>query len=415
MARNRKIKTYKKIYSEPNGPFSSPLGVVAMALGLVLVTIIGWSAYGPVYHFVMGIGEKSSEASSPSGAVSDPGDASGASVSGVDGDDTAAPPQPAGIDSLRAVYMPAQYASDLNRVDAFLNALPAGSYDTVIVDVKDSSGKIYYKSAVELAVKAEAVATQALDASVLSARIRGAGYRPAARLHAFSDHMVSAYDWKAAVMYMNTDWTWLDNSAELGGKPWLSPYSDTAQNYVIDIASELAQGGFEFILVDSVHFPTGVGIEKAGYGEAGQRTSRLDQLKAFANRMAQAVERAGGQCALYIPATSILSPSDLIYGGNPLDIHSGTVVVGMMPGTLLAGSNIGGTVVANPMGDPAGTVSALFGLVPEAAHGRTVAWLQGYNADGTAAETSFVAAQVRGVPGDAQGYIVYNPQGSYKK
>jgi hypothetical protein len=296
-------------------------------------------------------------------------------------------------------------------VDAFLGALPAGVYNTVVVELKGSTGALYYKSSVELAVQAGAVPAQGMDAAALAGRIRQAGYRPAARIHAFSDHMLPSLKREAAIMYMNTDWMWLDNAPELGGKPWLNPYSDTAQSYIVEIATELARGGFSYIVADTVSFPSGVGIEKAGYGEAEQRTSRQAQLKAFATRLSGAVETAGGRLVIYVPATALFAPSELVYGGSALDIHGGMMAVGMMPGTLQPDLSIGGQTITDPMADPAATVAALFSLLPEEAHPRTLAFLQGSGGAGP----GFVAAQIKGVPAAAGGYMVYNPQGSYRE
>lgn len=419
MARNRRIKSYKRIYQESNGPFSSPVGVVVMAVAIIAIAIAGWSLYGPVYDFIMGYGEREAEPPSSS-------DASNASVPPSSVIPEPSQPTPLqnnavqsgkatqGISSLKAAYMPAQFALDLNRIDAFISALPQDEYDTIIVDLKDDNGTLYYKSQLEQAVAAEAIAPRSLDASAIAARIRGAGFRPAARINSFNDHIMSAYDRDCAVLYMNTDWTWLDNSPDLGGKPWLNPYSEKAQKYITDVSLELVSGGFDLIILDSLHFPTGVGLEKAGFGEAEVGTPRIEQLKLFAGNISDRIQNAGGRCAIYLPISAVLSPSNLVYGGNPFDISRGTYFVEMLPAAVPNGTVIGGTQIKDSIGTPESVVSALYAAVPSEDRANVVAWLQGYAQDGTTADASFIEEQISAVP-DGGGYVVYNPQGAYKE
>lgn len=48
---------------------------------------------------------------------------------------------------------------------------------------------------------------------------------------------------------------WLDNEASKGGKPWLNPYSQTAQNYLLEVVKEVKNLGVDAILLDGVQFP----------------------------------------------------------------------------------------------------------------------------------------------------------------
>ena len=58
-----------------------------------------------------------------------------------------------------------------------------------------------------------------------------------------------------AVHYNKTQMIWLDNEASKGGKPWLNPYSQTAQNYLLEVVKEVKNLGVDAILLDGVQLP----------------------------------------------------------------------------------------------------------------------------------------------------------------
>lgn len=128
------------------------------------------------------------------------------------------------------------------------------------------------------------------------------------------------------VRYYDTESLWYDNDPAQGGKPWLNPCSAQVREYLVSLASELVSSGFDIILLDSVQFPSGLGLEKAGYGIANP--DRAQVLDGFITQVRKTVEDAGGRLIVCLPSDALL-PGDeagdalitpnnqMIYGGNP--------------------------------------------------------------------------------------------------
>ena len=76
-----------------------------------------------------------------------------------------------------------------------------------------------------------------------------------ARIYCFKDTQMPRIDRTMAVHYNKTQMIWLDNEASKGGKPWLNPYSQTAQNYLLEVVKEVKNLGVDAILLDGVQFP----------------------------------------------------------------------------------------------------------------------------------------------------------------
>ena len=89
-----------------------------------------------------------------------------------------------------------------------------------------------------------------------------------------------------AIRYESEDGVlWLDDSVDNGGKPWLNPYSDTAQKYVLDIIYDAVDFGADAIILDGLRFPEeSAAMGYAYFGVGTDDISREEALGMFAKR-----------------------------------------------------------------------------------------------------------------------------------
>lgn len=413
MKKRPKIKRYGNIYGR-GARTGSLLMVVAMVMGLGLLAVVGWSLYTPIHDMIMGLGQEprpSSDAPLPSAAP----------IPGEEPPPDAPPavlPNPAGTQKeFRGLYAPPSAVADFSVLDGLIAAAKEAGLTAIMVDAKDATGSVLYRTEAARAVSARAVAENAYDAAAVAKRIADAGLTPVARIHAFRDNLMGRFDRDVAVGYYDTRTNWLDNSVALGGKAWLNPYSDGARTYIIDLAAELTALGFEQIVVDSVQFPSGVALDKAGYGPQAVGVGRADALKSFSQELEKAVAAAGGSMMLYYPANGVVGENPMIYGGNAASLASEITVLGILPTSLPDDLSLGGTVVARPGDDYAATVTAVLEyaatVTPENA--RLIAMLQAYGADGALLPAGDLTRQAEAArAAGAAGYLFYNPQGNYR-
>ncbi len=266
------------------------------------------------------------------------------------------------------------------------------------MEAKGSDGLVCFKSENETALENGTVWSMSYDAAAAAKQIKAAGMRPAARIWAFRDPLLSAARRDLAVLYGNSEARWLDNSLNKGGKSWLNPCSEEARRYLIDLAVELTEAGFEEIFLTGLQFPTGLQIEYANYGI--RDFSRSQMLSDFVAEITKEVEAAGGVLRANVPADSLSSVKDersaaqqdalneRMYGGSPDGIVGKHAY-------LTLGVSDDQTAVRSYLAQHSGTDWALF--------------LPSYAMDGTA-----ITAQAAVGPFNTDwSYVLYHPRGTY--
>jgi hypothetical protein len=388
LRRGRKIKRYGNIYGRAAGT-GSWLIVLAMVAGILLFALIGWGLYTPVHGFIMGLTE--SEASSSASVVTP------SQPSHPDEGLPSSPSQPAGVraENFTGIYAPFSAVADRAVLDSLIGQAKSAGLGAVMVDAKDATGAVLFDSDNPTAVQARAVDPAAYDAAAVAAQISAQGLEPVARIHAFRDSLASSHARQMAVHYYDTDIVWLDNAPELGGKTWLNPYSQEACGYVVALAAELVDKGFSTIVVDSVQFPSGVGLDKAGFGANLTRT-KSEQLAAFVSELDQAVAAAGGRAAPALPSEALEQTADAqnlsLYGGSPAAM-------------------VGSAAVLRAPNDKEAIEQAVKTARHLAPGAEWTAMILAYQTDGAMADA--VEAAETALQGGAAGYLLYHPQGNY--
>lgn len=203
---------------------------------------------------------------------------------------------------------------------ATLQTAADAGFNSVIVDMKDAEGVLYYRSATDRAIQVNSFASDALTTEELQAlfnTVKEAGLRPIVRLYAFKDNAAARVLADARVTPTgNSGWVWYDNKPANGGKAWLNPYADAAHTYIIDMARELRDAGAGAIMLDGVQFPAQV--SGASFGSStNANKARNEILSAFVK---EAEELLGDHCPVILSCTadSARGEKTQVYGGNPL-------------------------------------------------------------------------------------------------
>ncbi len=401
MKKGNKIRRYGNIYGRGAGSGSWQI-IVAMAAGVLLFGVIGWSLYTPLQNWIERLGEEQPSSSSQQTPSSMPvssqeQDTSTSQPAAAEPDGTQR--EPALQSRMEGIYLPVTLLGDSGVLSGFLERASAASLNTVVVEAKDATGAVLYRSSNELARSVGANDVSAYDPAAVAKTIRDAGFTPAVRLHAFRDSLAPAYAREAGVRYYDTESLWYDNDPEQGGKAWLNPCSQQAQDYILSLAGELVESGFEMVLLDSVQFPSGVALEKAGYGV--ENPDRAKVLSDFVDRVRRTVEEKGATLVLCLPSDALLTGEEktdaeiseinrMIYGENPVSSLEGTVLLGLSNNLELARTLLQRAGEQNPQ-------VRWIGLLPA------------YRNDGSLLDCRAILSSVN--PGE---YLLYNPAGNYQ-
>ena len=255
----------------------------------------------------------------------------------------------------RAQYITADELGGGIAFDLFFGQLSESGANAVLLDYKNESGELCTDTGADTAGELGASAANAAAADTV-ARLKAQGYRIIARIHCFKDPLAASQLPEAAVTDADGTTVWLDDSARNGGQPWLNPYSETAQLYLLGVIGSAVDFGADVILLDSVQFPTGDLAARATYpGETESTYSRNAILQSF-------IERAKAQVgevplAVAMPLSAALFGDTAAYGGGLFDSAADMAAVTLTRTGLADGAMLGRTAYSADM-DEASFLSA---------------------------------------------------------
>lgn len=201
------------------------------------------------------------------------GEASGPDASGPDGADAlpadgevrepepAPPPSPISLpdepptferpEHVRGVYVNAWSAGSTDRMESLIRLARATEINSLVIDLKDVSGRLSYSSGVKLARSIGAVRGPAIrDPVGLLERLSEEGIYPIARIVIVRDPVLARARPHLAIQHRDGG-VWSDAR----GDRWLDPYRWEVWEYHVDLAKEALRMGFPEIQWDYVRFP----------------------------------------------------------------------------------------------------------------------------------------------------------------
>ncbi|HEU5324439.1 MAG TPA: putative glycoside hydrolase [Candidatus Limnocylindria bacterium] len=151
----------------------------------------------------------------------------------------------------RALYAPAAVFEAPGRLDNFLDLMERTEANAMVIDVKETSGQLYYATDLPEAVEAGAVMDNPIfDLSELLPMLKERGIYTIARMVVMKDNTTAAARPELAVRNVATGEPWRDN---IGGA-WLDPSAPGVAEYIAAIAGDLADKGFDEVQLDYIRF-----------------------------------------------------------------------------------------------------------------------------------------------------------------
>ena len=330
----RKIyKTKEKNYYGKT-PMAKALSVALTILLIGGIGFIGYSVAEPIVNY-----------------TKKKGDDTAASTDATQ--DEIAATEPLSVPSSEVtVREPAEYKAVAFRVGDILNTdtlkaaidrIPSGpDIEYIEIPLKISGGNIYYSSSVMYAVNSGAVQNMISLADVTGI-IKSAGYRPAAVISTFNDNKIPAIDPTAGYVTYNTGEQWIDNDISAGGKPWMTPYSSVAVNYIADIVTEVSSAGFEKVICSDMVFPNFRRSDLELLPEELSSKKRFQALTSAANLFYDRAVMNGASMSIEISASDLLRDNADILS-EPLYLNVRSVIVDIDIDEISSGVNTDTTV-----------------------------------------------------------------------
>jgi hypothetical protein len=151
----------------------------------------------------------------------------------------------------RALYAPSAVFEAPGRLDAMLDLLDRTEANAMVIDVKETDGRLYYATDLPEAVEAGAVREAPIfELEELLPILEERGIYTIARMVVMKDNTTAAARPELAVMNTATGEPWRDN---IGGA-WLDPSAPGVAEYIAAIAGDLADKGFDEVQLDYIRF-----------------------------------------------------------------------------------------------------------------------------------------------------------------
>ncbi len=230
---------------------------VSLLVTIVLACVLGVVGYGVGKPIIKYLSERE-----PGSNTSDPIDSTpsggGSANSGttssdipVSSSDDTSEPEPV-EDDTRMYVLPITATASTEALNSALAVAKEAGYNCAAVTLKDDTGVLHYKSEIPRIKDWQIINTGTLSAQLICDTITKAGLTPAARISTIKDRTAPGL---FGTFAFPDGGMWLDNAADLGGKPWLSPFEEVSGTYIQEITEELSAAGFKHIICVDTKFP----------------------------------------------------------------------------------------------------------------------------------------------------------------
>jgi hypothetical protein len=185
---------------------------------------------------------------------------------------------------VRAIYATANTASNHQALDGLISIADTTEVNALVVDLKDSSGHVFYDTKVPLAHDINAVAPE-LDPAAIVDELHQHHIYAIARIVVFEDPILAEArpDW--AIHDSSTGGLW----RTWNGLAWVNAHRKEVWDYDVALAKEAAGFGFDEIQLDYIRFPTDGPLNTAEYGVPHDDQTRPKAIDDFLTEMYAAI------------------------------------------------------------------------------------------------------------------------------
>lgn len=214
-------------------------------------------------------------------------------------------------DSVRAVYLSSWVAGNKEMRDKFVRRLVETNVNTVVLDIKDSTGKIFIKlNSPELA-KYDAYEVRVGDIKDFLEELHQKDFYIIGKVAVFHDDHLTKIRPDLAMRRRDNNEVWRDDK----GIAWLDVSQTEVWDYNITIAREAYSVGFDEINFDYVRFPTDGALSQIRYRNFDpEKETRAEALTKFFVYLNQNLEGIGVKTSANIFGMTLTNQDDLGIG-----------------------------------------------------------------------------------------------------
>lgn len=278
------------MFKQKKSPGKTFLKVVLILILLLGIAFLGYSVGKPIVQFLGGRERPEPADGTPETIEPTPVTTSAPITEAPKTEEPVTVPEPEPEPGKRILFVsiPAG-GNSIEYISQRVDYARENGYYGISLELICNGGAINFATQNDIAVSMKAVSKSAVsDLAQACSIISDAGLVPYARISALTDNLAS---WDKSICYLfeNSTSTWLDNSAELGGKPWISAFSDGAREYISSLCKEISDAGFAGIIAGELEFPPLRNSDLNYIGAKVKSAARYEGLIEFSNAVQEAI------------------------------------------------------------------------------------------------------------------------------
>jgi len=156
---------------------------------------------------------------------------------------------------VKALYLTGWTVGMKERLDHYIELANTTEINSYVIDIKDDDGLVGYESSIP-AVRDIGAWTKKYDVDYVLNRLHENNIHVIGRIVCFKDPYLSSKRPDLAIKDTRGG-LWKEKNSSGKMVTWLNPYNKESWPYLIDIAKEAVQKGFDEIQFDYVRFPSG--------------------------------------------------------------------------------------------------------------------------------------------------------------
>ena len=194
----------------------------------------------------------------------------------------------------------------------------AAGGNAALFDMKSDSGALAYGSSVERAVSGGLSADDPTLNGAITSALEEEGLYAIARVSCFKDNDLSNEDRSLAVT-TNSGYRWTDPE----GIRWVSPTSAEVRDYITEVCVELAELGFDEIMLDNAGYPPEGNLHYIRKGEAYDESAFSTVIGGFYEQVAAALEPYDTVLSI-VTTPEALAGTDTVTGQTEENLYAHT-------------------------------------------------------------------------------------------
>jgi len=320
-------------------------------------------------------------------------------------------------EKINAIYATFWSASSAAKTDYLISLIKETQANALVVDIKDFSGSIAYKTGDPEIEKYKTESPVIKDVRALVDKLHSENIYAIARIVVFQDPALASVRPDLAVKDVRTGKVWLD-SKKLA---WMDPSSEEVWKYNESLAKNAFAMGFDEVNFDYIRFPSDGSLDDMSFPFHPENKTKRETIRDFFIHLRGALEGETISADLFGLVTSA---SDDMGIGQYLEDAYGNFdfICPMVYPSHFASGFIG---YKNPAEHPYEVVKysgeqakrRLAALIPEGESEKTLLrpWLQDFNLGATYGENE-VRLQIKAVSETSDaGWMLWDPKNNYTK